>query len=186
VYGRLDGDVTLVTGVTGGIVARQSRRFIGGDFRLRYLDAAGIAISYEEADAFARTTEPGRVRRTFLAGIELRPLFPIRFLKNMQSGKHFLDLVLDSIGIDLATTLPVLQGSAVRRPGLALGLAFEVPIGTNASGLWARFSSGVRWSAPRLEGDDDPGGRAVVFGIGLAWHQVLSTHVVDAGDRKGD
>lgn len=183
-YGRLKGDVTLVVGAGAGIVTRDARKLAIGELRGRYLDAAGVSFQYEEGEAFARADSFGDVRRNFIGAVELKPLFPIRFLKNMQTGKSFGDLALDSFGLDVGAIWSVRQGNAVRRPGVLLGLGFEVPLFGVASGAWVRLSTSVRWTADRIEGDQDLGGRTVVFGLQLAWHQVVSTHAVDAGDER--
>ncbi len=187
-YGRLDGDLTFVGGLGAGVVAPTDtntggRALASGDLRLRYLDAAGVSFTYEEADAFGRTSHGGTLRRAFLAGIELRPLFPIRFLKAKQTGKSFFDLTLDSLSLDVGTWLPVREATAVRRFGMYVGLAFELPLFARASGLWLRLSSQLRWAPPRIEGDVDDTGRAVVFGVGVAWHEVFGPHVVQRGDE---
>jgi hypothetical protein len=188
-YGRLKGDVTLVVGAGGGLVAKSDRKLVTGDVRLRYLDAVGAAFIYEEANALERTTNAdyGAVHRNFITALEIRPLFPIRFLKNMESDQRFFELMLDSIGLELGTVWTMREGNATRRPGLLLGLGFEVPLIAAATGPWLRFSTSVRWSAERLDGvspADDPGGRAVVFSLGVAWHQVFGAHAVDAGDQR--
>jgi len=185
-YGRLDGDLTFAGGLSAGVVAHDGRALAGGDLRLRYLDAAGIAFAYEEADAFGRTSKQGTLRRAFLAGVELRPLFPIRFLKAQQTGKGFLDLTLDSIALDVGTWLPVREATSTRRFGMYAGLAFEMPLFARASGLWLRFSGQLRWAAPRLEGDADEAGRTVVIGVGLSWHEVFGGKIVQRGDEPLD
>lgn len=174
-YGRLNGDMTFVAGAGASVVRDQV--LAGGDLRLRYLDAAGISFAYE--DAIARR----ELRRAFLAGVEFRPLFPARFLKARETGHGFLDLTIDSFSIDLGAWIPVRQGSAVRRGGMYAGLAVELPLFARASGLWVRLSSQIRWAPQRLEGDDDPTGRALMFGVGLAWHQVFKSGVSQAGDE---
>lgn len=185
-YGRLDGDVTIVSGLGAGVIAgtgaTPARQLGSADLRLRYLDAAGVSVSYEEADAFGRAEAPGAIRRALLAGIELRPLFPVRFFKGAQSGARLLDLVVDSIALDLGTWWSARHASAVDRPGFYVGSAIEIPITGDASGLWLRLSGTLRWSAVRLEGGADPGGRVGVLGIGLAWHEVVGPFLVQRGD----
>ncbi len=183
-YGRLDGDMTLVGGLGGGLFSSTGRTALTADVRLRYLEAAGAFVQYEEADALKRGDTAGDVRRSVAAGVELRPLFPARFLKNKQGSGRFFDLLIDSFAIDLGTWFSVRRASAVQRPGLLAGLAIEAPITGNASGLWLRLSVNARWSAQRLEGEGsgDPGGRTLFLGLGFAWHEVLGAHVVDRGD----
>ncbi|MBI2394409.1 MAG: hypothetical protein HYV09_32865 [Deltaproteobacteria bacterium] len=182
-YGRLKGDLTFVGGLGAGVVAATGRPVLASDLRLRYLDAAGVALGFEEGDALARTSRSGELRRAFLAGVELRPLFPVRFLKAQETGRRFLDLVLDSIALDLGTWWPIRYGSGARRPGMYTGLAVEAPLSGGGSGLWLRLSAQLRWAAPRLEGDLDPSGRSVMLGVGLAWHQVFGPHLVQRGDE---
>lgn len=180
-YGRLEGDLAFVGGVGGGVVAKSGRPLLSGDVRLRYLEAAGATFSYEEADALGRA-DTGDLRRAFLAGVELRPLFPIRFLKAKETGDRFFDMVLDSIALDVGAFWAVREGSGSRRPGIATGLAVEAPITGRATGLWLRLSGSLRWASPTLEGDDDPAGRMVVFGLGLAWHHTFAAGLVQRGD----
>ena len=179
-YGRLDGDLTFVGGVGGSAVAHDGAALGSADVRLRYLDAAGAMLSYEEG--LSRGGAIGGLRRAFLAGVELRPLFPIRFLKARETGQGFLDLTLDSLALDVGAWLPQRTGSASRRFGFFTGVAVEMPLFARASGLWVRLSTQVRWAPQRLEGSDDPAGRSVVFGVGLAWHQTFGAGLVQRGD----
>lgn len=188
-YGRLSGDVTVVTGVGAGLFTGSAgtestgaRSFASGDLRLRYLDAAGVSVSYEEADALSRASESGAIRRAVVAGVELRPLFPVRFFKGEQSGARFFDLVVDSIALDVGTWWSARLASDVDQPGFYVGTAIEVPITGEATGLWLRLAGALRWSAPRLEGESDPGGRVFVLGLGIAWHQVFGPLLVQRGD----
>lgn len=180
-YGRLEGDLAVAFGLGGGLVAATGRPLLSSDLRLRYLEAAGATVSYEEADALGHAGI-GELRRAFLAGVELRPLFPIRFLKAKETGRAFFDLVLDSLALDVGTFWAVREGDGVRRPGLYAGLAVELPITGRASGLWLRVSSSLRWAAPTLEGTHDPSGRMVVLGLALAWHETFGAGLVQRGD----
>ena len=182
-FGRLEGDVTFVGGVAGGVVADSGRGLGHVELRARYLQAAGIFFAYEEADALSAATDHGVLRRAFLGGVEFRPLFPVRFLRHAEQGRAFGNLVLDSLGLDLGPVFSVREGMSTSRPGLYAGLGVEIPVGSEETGLWVRLSTTLRWSPERLDGDVDPGGRSVVFLFGLAWHQVAATHVVDAGDE---
>jgi hypothetical protein len=183
-FGRIEGDVTLVGGVGGGMVADSKRALGHVEVRARYLQAAGIFLGYEEADAFSPAVDRGALRRAFLGGVEFRPLFPIRFLKHAEQGRAFGNLIIDSFALDFGPIFSVREGYATARPGLLAGLGAEIPIGTDEDGLWIRLATTLRWTPERLDGDgSDPSGRSVVFLIGLAWHQVVATHLVDAGDE---
>ncbi|GAC1358183.1 MAG: hypothetical protein NVSMB47_11160 [Polyangiales bacterium] len=182
-YGRLDGDVTLVAGVGGGVDLKSGKPVGHAELRARYLEAAGVYFAYEEREGLGATLGHGDVRRALFAGLELRPLFPARFLKHYEGGRAFANLVLDSLGIDVGPTWAFREGSATRRPGWLLGLGVELPMIGEAQGPWLRVSTSVRWSPERLEGDDDPGGRAVLTTLTLAWHQPVTAHLADGGDR---
>jgi hypothetical protein len=180
VYGRTDGDASIVVGVDGGTVA--GRKLVGGDLRLRYLETAGIAFGYEEFDALKKSETIGEYRRSFRAGVELRPFFPARFLKNHEIGSGFIDLFVDSLGLDVGAIWSARNGSSTQRAGFYAGLAVEVPLAVRASGPWIRIATSFRWSANKLEGDDDPNGRVFVVTLGLAWHQLFGAHLVDRRD----
>jgi hypothetical protein len=180
VYGRTEGDASLVVGVEGGTVA--GRKSIGGDLRLRYLETAGVVFGYEELDALKKAENAGEYQRAVRAGIELRPFFPARFLKNHELGTDFVDLFVDSIGLDIGAIWSKREASSVQRPGLYVGLGVEVPLAVRATGPWIRIASQFRWSAGKLEGADDPYGRVFVVTVGLAWHQLFGAHLVDRRD----
>ena len=177
-YGRLNGDMTFVLGASGAVV--RDSVLAGPEMRLRYLDAAGASVVYEEAIV------RGELRRAFLAGVELRPLFPVRFLKAKQTGQGFFDLTLDSLSLDVGAWLPQRLGAAAGRFGMYTGLAIELPIFASATGIWLRLTGQVRWAPQRLEGDDDPAGRMAAFGVGLSWHQVFKSGIVQKGDERLD
>jgi hypothetical protein len=183
-YGRLDGDLDLSVGVAGGVLLGQRRPVTAIDARARYFQNVGLVLQYEETDAFAKATTAGDYKRGLLAAIELRPLFPVRFLKGMESGHAFPDLVLDSIGLELGAWWNAVEGSSTQRPGLHVGLGVELPLASQASGPWLRLGGALRWSAPRLDGQDGRGTRVVLLTLGLAWHGLVGSHLIDAGDRR--
>ncbi len=183
-YGRLDGDLDLSIGLAGGVLLGQKRPVASVDARVRYFESAGFVVQYEETDALAKATAPGDYKRGFLAAVELRPLFPIRFLKAKESGHAFPDLVLDSLGLEVGAWWSAVEGPSTQRPGLHLGLGLELPLAARASGPWLRVGGALRWSAPRLDGQSDPGTRVALLTLGLAWHGMVGAHVVDAGDRR--
>jgi hypothetical protein len=180
-YGRVDGDVDAVVGcgaVLGSGVARAE-----AEVRLRYLESAGVFVAYE--DAFSARSTPGP-RRVLAFGVELRPLFLLRWLKDHETGRPRLDLALDSLGFDLGALLeePAGQGFASRR-ALEVGLGVELPLFERAIGPWIGVRGALRWSESALgsgsaPGVDDP---QAVLAVTLAWHQVLALHLVDVGDE---
>ncbi len=178
-YGRINGDIEVVGGV-GGVVAPRGLR-AEAEARLRYLDSAGIFATIEDAGVLGSRSEP---RTVMVAGLELRPLFLFRWLKGHETRRPWLDLAVDSIGLDLGAMFeqPSGQGFGARR-GLEFGLGIELPLLTRASGPWMDVRGALRWSDAALgsgvEGADD---LQAVLEITIAWHQIFLAHVVDVAD----
>jgi hypothetical protein len=180
-YGRIEGDLTLVVGAGATVVPSGPRA--EGELRLRYLETAGIFAAYEDGPLFGASAEPQRV---LVGGVELRPLFLYRWLQGHETSRAWLDLTLDSFGLEMAATWSQpAGGSFASLAGLQAGLGLEVPILPQASGPWIGLHGGLRWSDLALgsgttSGPDD---RSAFLAITLSWHQVVSTHLVDVGDR---
>lgn len=176
-FGRIDGDLTLVIGAGATLGPRGVRG--NGDLRLRFLDSAGLFFGYE--DGFGGSAEPTRVLYT---GLELRPLFLGRWLQGLELQRSFGDLVIDSFGLEIGGFASQPQSGAIGdRLGVQLGLGLEVPLLARATGPWLGLHGGVRYSDAGLaRGDETALDRALFLSITLAWHQVLATHLVDAGD----
>lgn len=122
VYGRLDGDLTLSAGLMGGAVVddRVHPAWTGSvslELRARILDSGGIFATGEwrpEGDSRA------------IVGVDLRPLFLPRFLLGWETGSQWVDLLVDSIGLDLGAAMgPFDRDAGV---GLALGFGVDVPL----------------------------------------------------------
>ncbi len=180
-YGRIDGDVTLLGGA-GVVVAPRAPR-LGAELRVRYLETAGLFATYEDAAFFGSEPEP---RRALATGLELHPLFLARYLTGRESRRAFLDLALDSVGIEIgAFFAQPAGGSFGAQPGVQVGLGIELPLFARATGLWVGLHGGVRWSENALTTGtvDTVDDRSAYLSITLQWHQLFAAHVVDAGDR---
>jgi hypothetical protein len=176
--GRIDGDLALVLGA-GAVVAARAPR-VEGEIRLRYLDSAGGFVTYEDAAGLG--SNPARVLG---AGLELRPLFLARWLSGFETPRARIDLITDSIGLELGLLLSQPSGASGWRCGLELGLGVEIPVLPKATGPWFGVHAGLRWSETALatgivENVDD---RAAYVAITIAWHQMVATHLVDLGDE---
>jgi hypothetical protein len=180
-YGRLQGDLTLVAGLGGVAAARGPRG--EGELRVRYLESVGVFGSYEDGAVFSSGAEP---RRLVAAGAEVRPFFLGRWLTGREARRARLDLVLDSIGLELAAVWSQPAGSPFGHDvGMQAGLAVEVPIVGEATGPWLGIHGGLRWSEQELGSGRvaDADERGAYLTITLAWHQVVVAHVVDVGDE---
>lgn len=179
-YGRVGGDLTLVGGL--GVVAADGGPRGEAELRARYFETAGLFASYEDAPLFGSSAEP---RRVFAAGLEVRPLFLFRWLDGHETSRAWLDLVVDSVGLELGAAFEQPAGAAfASRPGAQVGLAVEVPILPRATGPWIGLHGGARWSDSALAGGptNGPDDRSLYLSITLAWHQVVLARAVDVGD----
>ncbi len=129
VYRRLDTDATLALGVGAGAVLGNdaSEGNAAGaavvEARLRILDAAGPVLAYRWSHAAG-----GHLA----VGVEVRPLWPMLWLIDKPTRVEWVDLLVQSLGVELAAVLlPLGQPSDVDvNPGVALsvGVAFEIPL----------------------------------------------------------
>jgi hypothetical protein len=180
-YGRIDGDVTVAVGAGAVAAARGPRA--EAELRVRYLETAGLFATYEDASVLGSASEPPRILST---GLELRPLFLFRWLEGYEAQHARLDLAIDSLGLELGATFEQPSGSAFgSRRGIEVGLGLELPILESATGPWIGIHGALRWSDNALGSGvvDNADDRQAVLAITLAWHQLLATHIVEAGDE---
>jgi hypothetical protein len=181
-HGRLDGDLAFAGGVGSTFGPRGPRA--SADLRFRYLSTAGIFGGYEDGPLVGSSSEP---RRAVAFGVELRPLFLARWATDRELGIPRLDLLVDSLGLELGAvfTQPVGAHFAAR-PGLQAGLGLEVPFFATATGPLLGLHGGVRWSDAALSGGplDGPADRALFLTAVVAWQQLFGGHVVDFDDRR--
>ena len=180
-HGRIDGDLSASLGVGATFGPRGPRS--AADLRLRYLWTAGLFATYEDGPLFSSTTEP---RRAFATGIELRPLFLARWLQGYDSGNGWVDLTLDSLGLELGAVFMQPTGTSFgSRPGLQASLGLQIPVLPHATGPVVGVHAGARWSSAALGGRDieGPADRALFLLVTVGWQQVFGAHVVDLGDR---
>jgi hypothetical protein len=179
-YGRLDGDSAIALSTGAAFDARGVRGVL--DLRYRYLSSAGIFLTYE--DGFGAGSEPLRLG---LAGLELRPVFLARFLQGSELGRPRLDLLIDSIAIEV--------GGFVAQPangnfgdgyGLSVAFALELPLLPHIGGPFIALRAGLRWSHEALSAAESStvDVRAFVFTIAFGWQATFRTHVIDVGDVR--
>lgn len=180
-YGRIEGDLGVVAGAGVAIGPRAPRGAL--DLRVRYLDTIGVFGTYEDASFLGTSSEP---RRLIATGVELRPLFLGRWLTGRDFGSGRLDLIIDSIGLELGAVFQQPLGTSFSaRPGIQFGLGLELPFLASANGPWIGLHGGIRWSDAAISGAPlaGPDDRALYLSVTLAWHQLFLAHAVDAGDR---
>lgn len=184
VYGRFDGDLELHLGA--GVAIAHGGPMLAAHLAALYLSTAGVYARY--ADAVG--TEGPSVERSIAAGLTLQPLFLGRYAKNWEQGPARVDLLLDSIALDIGAFWhdprnPPGESFALT-PGLEVGLGFGLPILAQASGPVVTIRGALRWRSADLSAATATGNvleRGAHLAVTLAWHQVVRTHIVDAGDR---
>ncbi len=176
-YGRLGGDVSL-QGSVGPTFGHGPA--VGVSASALYLVTAGpyVATDLALGDG-ARWAHLGNGRlRSVTTGVELRPIFIPRFLKAMESGRAFWDLVLDSAGFRLGARFH--PGSEAR--SLEIGGVLDVPLGTHFSGAFLGLSVTKTVPGRALAGLGDNPEETLFFGVALGVRGMLTTHLVDFGD----
>lgn len=169
-WGRIDGDVTAVLGLGASFGPRAPSGAV--DARLRYLDTAGVFVTY--AEGFGGDAQPAR---SLAVGVEMRPLFLGRWFRGLEFGVAHLDLFVDSLGLELgAALLHPIGGQLGDRVALQAGLGLEAPILPRSSGPWIGLHGGVRLSDVGLAHDTNVAiERSLYLTITLAWHQVVGS-----------
>lgn len=179
--GRIDGDVSASAGVGATFGPRAPRAAV--DLRLRYLWTAGVFATYEDGPLFGGRSEP---RRAFATGLELRPLFLVRWLQGLETGNAYVDMTIDSFGLELGAVFAQPEGRSFgSKPGLQAGIGLQVPVLPHATGPLIGLHGGARWSDSALGGRsiDGPSDRSLYLLVTIGWQQVFGAHVVDLGDR---
>jgi hypothetical protein len=181
-YGRVEGDVTVAPGI--GLAAGARGASLVGELRIRYLETAGVFAMYEDGSVVGSPAEP---RRSLALGTEVRPLFLARYLQDLELRRAWIDLIVDSLGLDLGAVFAQPAGESFgESPGLQVGLGFGVPLAIRACGPWVGVRAGIRWSEDalttgRVRGADD---RSAYLAVLLVYEQLFMTHAVDVGDRR--
>lgn len=165
-YGRLERDLVLSAEVLGGVAQSGGAWSLAGDvtLRARYLDMAGVVLGYRRAFGSQRDD-------AVLVAVELRPAFFARINYNFQRGPRWLDLMLDSIGIEIGAHW-IRPGEAFGRGGGVgglFGVGVELPVVWRDAShavmirLGARWTLADPWDAQGSGGGDD----AVQLGLGV-------------------
>ncbi|MGD0675205.1 MAG: hypothetical protein ABSC94_07285 [Polyangiaceae bacterium] len=180
-YGRIDGDISLVAAV-GGVLSPGGPR-MEAEVRARYLDTVGTYATYEDGALLDTGAAP---RRVLAGGLELRPLFLGRWLQGLEKAGPRLDLLVDSLGLELGATLAQPKSAPfASRAGFEVALGVEFPLFATATGPFVGVRGGLRWSEDALVGSAvrDAGDRAAYLAVTIAWHQLFTAHVIDLNDE---
>lgn len=179
-YGRFDGDLDLRA--HAGVAFAGGGPAMAASLSLVYLATAGVYAHYTDALGSAAPA----VGRSLAAGVHVSPLFIARYGTGKERGPAFMDLFIDSLAFEMGAFWAAPNRSAWdAHPGLEVALGAELPLFARATGLFLGVRGALRWR-PEDFVAGAPGSfvdRGAVLSLTLGWHQVLRTHVVDAGDQ---
>ncbi len=179
-YGRFDGDLDLRA--HAGVAFASGGPAMAANLSLVYLATAGVYAQYTDA---LGSSAPA-VGRSLAVGVHVSPLFIARYATGKEQGPAFMDLVIDSLAFEMGAFWAAPNRSAWdEHPGLEVALGAGLPLFARATGLFLGVRAALRWR-PEDFVAGGPGSfvdRGAVLCLTLGWHQVLRTHVVDAGDE---
>jgi hypothetical protein len=182
-YGRFEGDLMLAAGAGAGLAPGGPTFAAGG--RALFLSSAGPYLTY--ADSFG--SEGPELARRLGLGVSLAPLFLARYAADAERGPAWLDLLVDSLALDAGVAwLTPAAGDFDDTPGLELGVSLALPLGSEASGFFVEPRLALLLSDAAL-GRDPRGPLPDALGaltVTLAYHAIVASHLVDAGDRRPD
>ncbi len=163
VYGRLDGDLVLSAELLGSVADTSSGTTGAASVALRgrYLDMTGVALGYDRALSSTRLDAAW-------AAVDFRPAWLARLTNDLEHGPRWLDLMLDSIGIELgaAWVRPGASSQSGAGLGFVLGGGFELPlVWSRGDGIMLRV--GTRWITAAPWDALGTGPRATLFEAGL-------------------
>jgi hypothetical protein len=142
VYGRLRGDAD--TGAWSGAASFA--------LRARALDMVGVVLGYDRALSGPRFDYA-------FAAVDFRPAFFARWSLNLEHGPGWLDLFLDSIGLELGAAWVRPGSTDATGVGFVIGGGADLPIYIGDRSVWslrlaARHLSAKPWYAQGTGRDD--------------------------------
>lgn len=180
-YGRFDGDLLLTAGA-GASIAEGGPRFAALG-RALFLSSAGLYVAYDDTLGRGDATVPRRLG----TGVTLAPLFPARFATDAERGPAWFDLFVDSLCLETGVAWTASQDRGLGgTPGLELGIGVSIPLGTWSSGLFVDTRATALFSdvVMRAESRRPDGHAEAALTLTLAYHGIVSTHLVDPKDRR--
>lgn len=165
-YGRFDGDLDLGLGVGPTLTFADGDAGVGVRGIARWYSTVGLYALYDET----LESERALARRTGF-GVELTPLFLLRWQRALESGPPVLDLALDSLAVGFGASFATPQGHAFgSHRSLDATLGFGVPLTASAPGPWLEFRGDVTFPKP-AHGE---AGVVLLF----SWHFAVVTPLV--------
>lgn len=167
-YGRFDGDLDLGLGAGPALAFSNGQMSVEVRGIARWYYSAGLYVAYGETLA----PHPDIERRLGF-GLELTPLFLLRWRKAQERGPAVFDLALDSLALGLGASLATEHGHDFgNRHAFEGSLGFGMPLAGTAPGPWLEFRATTTLPKPVA-------GEAQVFLL-LSWHFAVVTPIVAA------
>jgi hypothetical protein len=180
-YGRFDGDLELR--VHAGAAFAAGGPALSASVAALYLSSAGIYAHYTDALG----SDAPLVTRSVSGGVHLQPFFLARYAFDAERGPAFLDLLVDSLALELGAFWSAPRQSPWdEHPGLEVALDIALPFLPRATGPFLGVRGALRWRPVDFVAGapGDAIDRGAMLSITLGWHQVVLSHLVDAGDRQ--
>jgi hypothetical protein len=180
-YGRFDGDLELR--VHAGAAFAAGGPALSASVAALYLSSAGIYAHYTDALG----SDAPLVTRSVSGGVHLQPFFLARYAFDAERGPAFLDLLVDSLALELGAYWSAPRQSPWdEHPGLEVALDIALPFLPRATGPFLGVRGALRWRPVDFVAGapGDAIDRGAMLSITLGWHQVVLSHLVDAGDRQ--
>jgi hypothetical protein len=161
VYGRFDGDLSL-------------EPFVGASFTYDgMLTDLGVSAYYFHTVGFSAQYADGRLFPTSARSdfnvtslsLALRPLFLLRWSKDLEQGPSWLDLTIDSLTVSVGGYWAEDNQSDESQRGLEAELSLGFPLLAVADGPWIGLVASERF--PRVT--DDGHKLDLTFGLRLSW-----------------
>jgi hypothetical protein len=175
-HSRFAGDIDLSASL--GAALADDGPSATASARVYYLETAGTYVAYADALSSDRS-----IPRSVSLGVALRPLFLARWGSNLEHGPGWLDLTVDSLTLDLGAFWHERSGEGwTSSPGLEAGIGVEAPLFGRAEGLFLSARGVFRWDAVELAATSPDHSVGAALLVGLSWHVIAKTHLVDFRD----
>lgn len=161
VYGRFDGELSLVPSV--GVQRAEAGGFMQFGLSAFYLSTVGV--TFRTAEGSLSPWSPRANFNVSTLSLAIRPLFLLRWSRDLEKGPSFLDLTIDSLTLSLGGYWAAQRNDDSQRRGFESELSLGFPILGKAHGPWVTLSVANR--LPRVTHAN----RSVdiIYGLRLEW-----------------
>lgn len=171
-YGRFDGDLDLSLGVGPALALSNGEMGVEVRGLARWYYSVGLYVNYGETLA----PEPDIERRLGF-GVEITPLFLLRWRTAHETGPAVFDLALDSLGLGLGASFATEHGHDFgNRAAFEGSFGFGMPLAGTGPGPWLEFRATTTLPKPEA-------GEAQVFLL-FSWHFAVVTPIISKNEPR--